>query len=195
MCRNINTERFSPWQNLQFHSWLPSRKCRYRERAENQQLSRHLVNVSLLWIFTEQFIQYASCLYAPSEVHILQMSRDARPLVLNLKVNPLWVKMVYKKNWTQVETHHQFYQIFILITVFLENVWSLSSRQACDYALNKAVANTESCDHSHIRCLSLIIHNLLVLLKRWKITKYFNLFGLRFPVIENLPLKCLSIFR
>lgn len=94
------------------------------------------------------------------------MSRDARPLVLNLKANPLWVKMVYKKNWTQVETHHQFYQIFILITVFLENVWSLSSRQACDYALNKAVANTESCDHHRICCLSLIIHNLLVLLKR-----------------------------
>lgn len=94
LCRNTNTEKFSLCQTLQFHSLLATRNCRYRERAGNQQLGGHLVNVSLLWLFTEQFIQYASCLYAPSEVHIFKTYRDARPLDSHIKSYPLWIKMV-----------------------------------------------------------------------------------------------------
>lgn len=94
LCRNTNTERFSLCQALQFHSWLATRYCGYRERAWNQQLGGHLANVSLLWLFTEQFIQYASFLYAPSEVHIFKTYGDARPLDLQIKANPLWIKMV-----------------------------------------------------------------------------------------------------
>ena len=116
MYRNINTETFSPRQTLKFHSWLPSRMCRYREKAENQHFRGHLIDVRLLWLFTVHFIQYASCFYTPSEVHILQMYRDARPLYLHMKANAIWIKKEVNPCWNT----NQFYKIFILISVFLE---------------------------------------------------------------------------